>query len=55
MWEWVLKIGKNVTDYMQVCSLHFKKSYYILPGKLIIANIFVYLFQKIIYIFLMQY
>lgn len=32
MWQIILKIGKTVTDHMQVCSLHFKKSDYFLPG-----------------------
>ncbi|XP_046614165.1 uncharacterized protein LOC124302258 [Neodiprion virginianus] len=31
MWQIVLKIGKNVTDNMQVCSLHFKQSDYFSP------------------------
>ncbi|XP_046589297.1 uncharacterized protein LOC124293242 isoform X2 [Neodiprion lecontei] len=33
MWQIVLKIGKNVTDNMQVCSLHFKQSDYFSPDK----------------------
>ena len=41
MWERVLKIGKNVTEHMVVCSLHFTKSDYILPGKLIIIYLYV--------------
>lgn len=44
MWQIVLKIGKPVTDYMQVCSLHFKKSDYFSPGNyscfLILSNYF---------------
>lgn len=32
LWQKVSKIGKNITDNMQVCSLHFKKSDYFFPG-----------------------
>ncbi|KAH0560854.1 hypothetical protein KQX54_009295 [Cotesia glomerata] len=31
MWQKVLKIGKSITENMQVCSLHFKKSDYFFP------------------------
>lgn len=34
-WEMATKIGKRVSRYMKVCSLHFKKDDYILPGKYI--------------------
>ena len=49
MWERVLKIGKNVTDYMQVCSLHFTKNDYILPGKLRIAYICILILKNHLY------
>lgn len=47
MWQIVLKIGKNITDHMQVCSLHFKKSDYFSPGDYIcllfsLRNFFIY-------------
>ncbi|XP_044742945.1 uncharacterized protein LOC123305324 [Chrysoperla carnea] len=31
MWQRVLKIEKNITEYMLVCSLHFSKADYFLP------------------------
>lgn len=33
-WQSTLKIGKKLTKYMQVCSLHFQKSDYIQSGNL---------------------
>lgn len=41
-WEYVLKMGKKVTSNMLVCSLHFKKEDYMIPG-----NYYVF-FTKII-------
>lgn len=31
-WEHNLRIGKKLTKYMMVCSLHFNREDYILPG-----------------------
>jgi hypothetical protein len=45
-WQTVLKIGKPVSKYMCVCSLHFEQDAYILPGKIselvIITSDYVY-------------
>lgn len=41
MWERVLKISDNVREHMVVCSLHFTKNDYILPGKLLTNLLFI--------------
>ena len=49
MWQRVLKIGKDITKFMQVCSLHFKKSDYILLGNYI--NFLARLLNEIFFLF----
>jgi len=37
-WKKILKLNE-ITPRMKVCSLHFKKSYYILPGTFVVFNL----------------